>query len=153
MMALWSLLFSLSLAHSRVHKQSFSLHFRPSEVVIEAENGSQALKEEKRGLSAGVVREGGWDAAEERDGGGGGVGGERGGGGGGGRRGGVAEEARLPRVRRHQLAGCRRCNLLDVALGHLAAVLGRQVVHHLPPEEVRGIALGSGVSQPFMALP
>merc|ERR1719412_3330599 len=111
-MALWSLLFSLSLAHSRVHKQSFS----PFPPVLKAENGSQAL-ERKRGLAAGVVREGGWDAAEERDGGGGGVGGERGGGGGGGRRGGVAEEARLPRVGGHQLAGRRRRRgeLLDVA--------------------------------------
>ena len=84
---------------------------------MKAENGSQAL-ERKRGLAACVVREGGWDAAEERDGGGGGVRGERGGGGGGGRRGGVAEEARLPRVGRHQFAGRRRgrCDLLDIAL-------------------------------------
>ena len=123
---------SRSLYHSHIRASTNNLSLS----ILKAENGSQAL-ERKRGLAAGVVREGGWDAAEERDGGGGGVRGERGGGGGGGRRGGVAEEARLPRVGRHQLAGRRRgrCDLLDVALGHLAAVLGRQVVHHLPPED------------------
>ena len=55
-------------------------------------------------LAAGVVGKGGGEAAEKRDGGGGGVGGERRRGGGGRGRGGVAEEAGLPRVRRHHRA-------------------------------------------------
>ena len=97
-------------------------------------------------LAARVVGKGGGEAAEQRDGRGGGVGGQRRGGGcrGGGR--GVAEEARLPRVRRHHARGgrgghevVRQGRRLCIALRHLPPVFARQVVHHLPPAWREGI--------------
>lgn len=97
----------------------------------------------RRDLAARVVGEGGGEAAEERDGGRGSVGGDRRRGGSGARGRGVAEEARLSRVRRHhrargeggghEVAIVRRGGRLVLALRHLPPVLARQVVHHLPP--------------------
>ena len=63
---------SRSLYHSHIRTSTKTI-FLPISAGPEAENGSQALERKKEILAAGVVREGGWDAAEERDGGGGGV--------------------------------------------------------------------------------